>query len=157
MIRSLVLFLALCGTWLLWSGIYEPLLLSLGLGSCLFVIWLSRHLGIITKDTVPVQLGLSILGYWMWLLKEIAQSNFAVIRAILSPKLDISPGFLKFEAENPHDLGQVILGNSITLTPGTVTCDMLQGVLLVHSLDDRDALSGIAAMSRRTLNFSGEN
>lgn len=129
----------------------------MGLGSCLFVIWLSRHLGIITKDTVPVQLGLSILGYWMWLLKEIAQSNFAVIRAILSPKLDISPGFLKFEAENPHDLGQVILGNSITLTPGTVTCDMLQGVLLVHSLDDRDALSGIAAMSRRTLNFSGEN
>ncbi|GEQ96364.1 cation transporter [Iodidimonas gelatinilytica] len=157
MLRSLMLFIALCGTWLLWSGIFEPLLLSLGLASCVFTILLARHLGIVNKNTVPLQLGLSIVTYWLWLLVEIVKSNIAVIKVILSPKLSLNPGFVRLENMSHTDMGRVIFANSITLTPGTVTCDLGDETIFVHCLDKPGAVDGIQDMNRRTAGFKGED
>ena len=38
--RMLVLMIPLVAAWLLWSGIYKPLLLGLGAFSCILVVWL---------------------------------------------------------------------------------------------------------------------
>ena len=48
------------------------------------------------------------------------------------PKLPISPTVVYLEAEPEGPVGQVILANSITLTPGTVTLDVFDNRLLVH-------------------------
>ena len=52
----------------------------------------------------------------------------------MSPKMNISPSVIKLAAEPEGPVGQAILGNSITLTPGTVTLDDHEGELLVHCL-----------------------
>ncbi|MGF1605313.1 MAG: Na+/H+ antiporter subunit E [Rhodothalassiaceae bacterium] len=148
MLRTLVLLIALAVTWLLWSGHYDPFLLTLGTISILLTLYLARRMALIDRSTMPIQLGFGIVTYWGWLLKEIAVSNYRVARAILSPDLRIQPKLHKVDALPSSTLGRVIFGNSITLTPGTVTLDMAGSELMVHALEDPGA-QGFDAMNRR--------
>jgi multicomponent Na+:H+ antiporter subunit E len=74
--------------------------------------------------------------FWAVLLREITVSNVDVVRAILSPRLPIQPHFLRVRTRQSTDLGKVILANSITLTPGTVTVDVQGDELLIHALTE---------------------
>jgi multicomponent Na+:H+ antiporter subunit E len=80
-------------------------------------------------------------------LIEIIKSSFDVAKIVLSPKLPISPTLIEFDAQPQGPIGQAILGNSITLSPGTVTLDVHDGRLQVHCLTREGAqalLSGDA-------------
>ena len=125
--------------WLLWSGIYKPLLIVLGVLSCLLVLVLSRRMGFFEKGVYSLHLIWRLLPFWGWLGKELVASNLQVARIVLSPTLPISPTVVKIEALPEDPVGQAILGNSITLTPGTVTLDDHEGVLLVHCLTEEGA------------------
>lgn len=149
MLRALTLLIALAAAWLLWSGLYKPLIIVFGAISCGLALWIAKRMGTIQRETVPIQLGLAILTYWLWLLKEIAKSNIAVVKAILARDGAKGAGFLDFEAGSSSELAQVILGNSITLTPGTVTCDIHRGRFIVHALDRAEGEAGCAVMNRR--------
>ena len=72
-------------------------------------------------------------------MPEIVKSSFDVARLIVDPKLPISPTIVEFDALPPGPIGQAILGNSITLTPGTVTMDVHDGSLQVHCLTRQGA------------------
>ena len=138
--KSLLLFFFLAGLWLLWSGLYKPIILGLGLASCLFVVWLVRHLDTVDEESIPTGLTLGILPYWGWLLKEIVVSSLQVSRIILSPSLPISPTLIQVQSKARSQVGRVILGNSITLTPGTLTTDIDEhGVISVHALTQAGA------------------
>ena len=66
---------------------------------------------------------------------EIVVSNLQVVASILSPRRNnIQPHFLRVRSRQNTALGQVLLANSITLTPGTVTVGLDNGELLVHAL-----------------------
>ena len=133
--RSLVLAVTLMAVWLLWSGHGEPLLVGFGIFSCLLVVLLSRRMGIIDEETVPVQLGLRpFVRYAPWLVSQIVVANIDVARRILSPKMPIEPALIQVKVTQQGDLGRVIYANSITLTPGTVTIDIDDGWLVVHAL-----------------------
>ena len=73
--------------------------------------------------------------YFWNLLKEIFRCNAAVIRLILSPKLEVEPELHIFRSSLKSDTSRVILANSITLTPGTITCDLEGDRFCVHALD----------------------
>lgn len=138
--RTVVLLFALMLIWLLWSGLYTPLLISLGVVSCLLVVWLVRRFESIDHESVPVHLGLPVLTYWAWLLKEIVVSSIQVSRIILSSKLTIQPQLIEVKSRARSDVGQVIFGNSITLTPGTMTTSISHtGLLTVHALTQEGA------------------
>jgi multicomponent Na+:H+ antiporter subunit E len=62
--RVLMLFGGLAALWLLWSGLYLPLMLSLGLASCLLVVWIVKRFETVDQESVPMQLGLGIITYW---------------------------------------------------------------------------------------------
>jgi len=139
MARTLTLLLSLVAAWLLWSGLYKPLLLGLGVFSCLLVLLLSRRMGLTEAGVFTLDLIPRILGFWAWMFKEIVKSNIEVARIILDPQLRMQPQVVEIEADTKLATGQAILGNSITLTPGTVTLDDFQGKLLVHCLSDASA------------------
>ena len=80
-------------------------------------------------------------GYWWWLLGEIFVSSIEVARLILKPSMPVSPSVVELESQSDSEVGQVILGNSITLSPGTVTLDMYKGRVLVHCLTQESARS----------------
>ena len=123
----------------MWSGHTDPLLVGLGVASCLAVLWLSWALDVLDKSEGPLRLGHRPLLYVPWLLWQIAVANVHVARVILDPRLPIKPQMLRLRGSQRTDLGRVIYGNSITLTPGTVALDVREDRILVHALTETSA------------------
>jgi multicomponent Na+:H+ antiporter subunit E len=132
------LLLVLLVSWVLWSGIYKPLLIWLGLLSCLLSGWLAQRMGFF-RHVLPVHALFRLPAYWWWLLGEVTRSSLEVARVVLSPSLPISPAVVELTTTEASDAGKVILGNSITLSPGTVTIDMHGNRLRVHCLTRESA------------------
>ena len=142
MLQKLGLFVALCVGWILWSGYFKPLLLGLGLASALVCTYLALRMR--KADGEGSQFKIlqhvhQLATYWPWLLLEIAKSNVEVAKIILSGKMNIDPVMIRLKAGQTTEMGQVIYGNSITLTPGTITVDIEDGELLVHALTQSGA------------------
>jgi len=150
LIYGLSLFLVLCLVWWLWSGMAKTLLLVLGGLSCLAVVVITWRMRILDDEGAPLELTLGALLYMPWLLWEIFKANLSVAWRILHPGLPIEPTVIRIKPSQRTELGQVIYGNSITLTPGTVTIDVEGGELIVHALT-REAAEGLrsGAMDRR--------
>ena len=72
--------------------------------------------------------------YAPWLLWEIALSNIHVAYLVLHPRLPVEPSLVEFETSLQSETAQVLLAQSITLTPGTVTVDVSNGMFMVHCL-----------------------
>jgi len=70
--------------------------------------------------------------YLIVLFKEIIKANFDVAYRIIHPKMPIRPGIIVITTELKQDIAKMILANSITLTPGTFTLDILEDNLLIH-------------------------
>ena len=132
--RMLVLLLPLVAAWLLWSGIYKPLLLALGIFSCLLTIYVKHRMEYFETEVFALRVGRRLLGYWLWLAKEVVKSSLDVARIVLSPSLPISPQVVTVKASCEHPVDQAILANSITLTPGTLALDVYKGEITVHAL-----------------------
>jgi multicomponent Na+:H+ antiporter subunit E len=118
------------------------LLLGLGLASTLICTYLALRMR--KADGEGSQFKIlqhvhQLATYWPWLLLEIAKSNMQVAKIILSGKLNIDPVMIRLKAGQATEMGQVIYGNSITLTPGTITVDIEDGELLVHALTQSGA------------------
>lgn len=133
-----VLFALLALSWVLWSGVYKPLVLTLGVLSCLLTVYLAKRMGFFRHRALLVVIP-KLPRYWRWLLREIVVSSFNVARLILKPSLSISPTLVEIEADTGNEVAKVILANSITLSPGTVTLDVHDGRLLVHCLTHETA------------------
>ncbi len=77
-------------------------------------------------------------------LKSLAKSNIEVAKIVLNPKLPINPGIVKLETSLTDEYDKLLLANSITLTPGTITVELKDNFLYIHVLDlkttDRELL-----------------
>jgi multicomponent Na+:H+ antiporter subunit E len=148
---SIVLLAVLLGAaWLLWSGFFKPLLLALGAFSCVLVLIVSYRMHLFDTDFFALRYMSRLLRYWAWLGREVVRSSMGVTRAVLSPGLPISPTVTEFDAHCEHPVDRTILGNSITLTPGTLTLSIDGQRFVVHALTEegaRDIIGG--EMDRR--------
>ena len=78
---------------------------------------------------------LSAVRYGVLLLVEILKANMNVMRIILNRDFEPRPQLVRFSSGLKRDYHRVVLADSITLTPGTITC-MLEGDdFVVHCLD----------------------
>ncbi|MDH5589738.1 MAG: Na+/H+ antiporter subunit E [Gemmatimonadota bacterium] len=132
--RALGLGVILFGFWLALSGHYTPLLLSLGVGSTVLVVYLATRMDVVDHEGIPLHIGGRFWVYFPWLLKEIFVANVHVARIILSPGLPIHPLLVHYRSSQKTDLGRAIYANSITLTPGTITMSVDGQDLEIHSL-----------------------
>ena len=137
--RMLVLLVPLAAAWLLWSGIYKPLLLALGAFSCMLTIYIKHRMKYFETEVFALRFGRRLIGYWLWLAKEVVKSSLDVARIVLSPSLPISPEVVTIKASCKHPVDQAILANSITLTPGTLALDVYKGEIIVHALTSEGA------------------
>lgn len=133
-IHVISLFIVLAALWLMNSGIYNGLLLSLGLVSVCFCIWISLRMGIIDDESQPLHLSHKLPGYYLWLTKKVIKSNIDVLVLIWRGPGAISPCVAILPCDQQSELSRVIYANSITLTPGTVAMDLGDDTVLVHSL-----------------------
>jgi multicomponent Na+:H+ antiporter subunit E len=135
---SILLVMALI--WMLNSGLYTPLLLSLGALSVLLVVWIAHLMDVVDHESQPVHLTMRLPFYYAWLIKQLLLSNIDVVKRIWLGNRSISPSMAVLPVSQRTDMGRVIYANSITLTPGTVAIDVEGDSVLVHSL----TASGIA-------------
>ena len=149
--RIIVLVIALTALWLLLSGYFDkPLLLIFGAGSVAFAAWLAHRAHVLDSEGIPGAVFPGILGYMFWLSIEVGKANLIVARHALAVEPKLSPKL--FLVPNPPrtSVGKVIFGNSITLTPGTVTVDLREDEILVHGLtEELSDEDGIRAMGDR--------
>jgi multicomponent Na+:H+ antiporter subunit E len=97
------------------------------------------------------------MAYLPWLFYQIVMANLHVAKMVLHPKMPIEPRVIDFKTKLESNLALTTLGNSITLTPGTITVDIRDGKYFVHALTDKvaeDLLSG--EMENRVASIYGE-
>ena len=103
-----------------------------------------------------MHLGLRPIGYAIWLIEEILRANVEVARLIVDRQLPLRPRLICVHAQQATELGRVILANSITLTPGTVSVDMRGDRIWVHALSFGDAEEDLSGdMNRRVSGLEG--
>lgn len=156
-VRLVSLTLILFAFWLLLSGHYTGLLITLGVISAVATAALAARMAILDREGHPIGLlPRALLSYWPWLIKEIAISAWQVSKIIVDPKLPISPTLLKVSGSQKTDTGIATYGNSITLTPGTVTVGVRGSDIAVHALT-REGADAVAegTMDRRVSRFEG--
>ena len=69
------------------------------------------------------------------LVREIIKANFEVIRMITSSRYEIEPAVVRFKTDLKTSFTRILLANSITLTPGTITVSLENDEYVVHCLD----------------------
>ena len=150
-VRLAMTGIILLALWLLMSGIYKPLVIFFGVASVLLAVFVVRRMDSVDGDHLEVRLKpIAFLGYFGWLLVEIAKSNWAVTRMILSRSMPMRQHLFRAPYSQSSELGQVVFANSITLTPGTISVEVEDGEFLVHALDYADdTLDGLAEMDAR--------
>ena len=131
--KSFILFFILFSLWLLISGHYNVLIVSLGIISCAFCVYVAKRGKLIDDEGLPIFFMPRLLNYLIWLFKEILKSNLATGKVIINGKVE--PETFTVKASQVTDVAKVTYANSITLTPGTVTTKVHKDVFEVHALN----------------------
>jgi multicomponent Na+:H+ antiporter subunit E len=127
---------AALGLWWVLSGHGDWLMLSLGLGSSLFTVYLASRMLAIDQEAHRFVINRDLVTYWGWLARAIISSNLYVARHVVSVPLQISPTLIRLRTGPKTEVGMATLANSITLTPGTVSLDVdvESRAIAVHAL-----------------------
>ena len=143
-IKALLLFVFYFVIWLLLSGHYDPLLLTLGVLSCITCLYVTWKAKFIDQEGLPLHLLIRLPIYTVWLFKEIIKANIDTAKIIIFNNPD--PQNFRVKSSQQTEAGKVTYANSITLTPGTVTTELDGDVLEVHALSSDmadDVKSGV--------------
>ena len=69
------------------------------------------------------------------LFLHVVRANLDVAYRVLHPALPIRPGIVRAHTSLESPAGRVLLANSITLTPGTLSVDLVGDVLYIHRIN----------------------
>ena len=122
--------------WFLLIGSYTQQELIAGLlvstlGSWITVSRTSLFASVRLNLLAPV----SLLLYLLVFFKQLLIANLDMARRVVSPGLPINPGVVTVKTGLTSRLGKLLLANSITLTPGTLSVDVTGDELVVHWID----------------------
>jgi multicomponent Na+:H+ antiporter subunit E len=78
---------------------------------------------------------LGLLSYIWYFFVALIKANFDLAKRVVSKDMKLHPDVVEIKTTMRSDLGKLFLANSITLTPGTLTVDVVGDSLLVHWID----------------------
>ncbi|MBC7125159.1 MAG: Na+/H+ antiporter subunit E [Bacteroidales bacterium] len=136
-IRNVVnLFVLLFLIWLLLTGTFELISLILGvLIAGILALAFGKNSNVFGRFRLTPKVFVYSVIYLFVLIWEIVKSNIDVALRVINPKLPINPGIVKVKTRLKSPMGRMILANSITLTPGTLTIDIDDDELYIHWID----------------------
>ena len=132
------MFFLLLALWLLLNGRVTLEVLLIGVFFSAVLYWASyKLLGLRPKwELSLLRRSVKAFKYLLLLVWNVLVSNAQVMAIILSPKAKkLKPQLVWFDSPVKTNLGEVILANSITLTPGTYTVHLSGDEFCVHALD----------------------
>jgi multicomponent K+:H+ antiporter subunit E len=91
-------------------------------------------------------LGLQLFGLFS---RELLVANLDQARLVLGRPSEIRPRWVRFETHLQTASARTVLGALISLTPGTLTCDLEGKTLLIHALNASSDEEAVASIRRR--------
>lgn len=130
---TIVIFIILLGIWLILNNSVEQEILLSGIGISLFLsLILCRHCAIFNDIRLSPKTFVYTIIYLFVFSFELLKANIDIARRVLTPSLPINPGIVKAQTVLKSKMARIILANSITLTPGTLTIDLIDDTLYIH-------------------------
>ncbi len=138
--QRITLLLLLVVMWISLSGAYskEPVIFFGALVSIALVLWvvfrMDRAVGRPSPRPELAGFLMRLPRYFTFLITRVISANIRVTQLLLLERVTPFPRLVRMEVGAQTVLGKLVLANSITLTPGTVTLDLRAGEILVHAL-----------------------
>ena len=153
-------FVLLLTTWLILSGRFDGLHVGLGVLSSAIVAYTSRDM-VLRGNEKGLDLGVPFrfASYTAWFMVEMVRANLQVLQIAFAMDVEehLSPCVVEFETRLTKPISRLILANSITLTPGTVTITVDGSRFQVHALT-REMGAGLPGeMEKRVAAILGED
>ena len=132
------MFLIFFLSWIIFNGQITTEILIFGVVIAAAVFWfVCKFMDYSLKKELKMYRSIGFfLWYFLVLLKEIVVANVDVIKRVYTVEETMEPVIVKFKVNLKSDMTRVILANSITLTPGTITVALEENEYTVHCLDE---------------------
>lgn len=163
-VHMVVLALVLFAFWMALSGRTETKFVVYGIITAVVTTWITYPLLLIPNKDGSRRyyvFGVSFpkaVAYFFWLMWQLVLANIDVLLATTSQELDIDPKVVRFRFRTDNPMASVVLANSITLTPGTVTMNVTDdGLYEIHALTV-GAAAGVldGGMQKKVADLYGE-
>jgi multicomponent Na+:H+ antiporter subunit E len=131
------MYVLIFAVWLILNGkvTIEICCFGLVISAALFY-FMCRFMGYSMKKELLIWRLLPLMvQYFGVLVAEIVKANLVVLKIVLNPLVQPEPALVYFDTELRSELAKVMLANSITLTPGTITVSVEDNHYCVHCLD----------------------
>ena len=164
LVHKLAMFVVLFGFWMVLSGRTETKFVVYGLITAIVTTWVTYPLLLVPNKDGSKRyfvFGVSIpkfIMYFFWLMWQLVLANIDVLLATTAQELDIDPKVVRFYFRADNPMASVVLANSITLTPGTVTINVTDdGLYEIHALT-KGAAAGVldGSMHKKVADMYGE-
>ena len=132
------MFFVYFALWVVLNGKWTTEIAAFGVAFAAIAYFFScRFMGFSLKTDLRMFCGLvKAVRYGWMLLGEIFKANLTVMRMVLDLDFEPKPQLVRFNSGLEKEHHRVMLANSITLTPGTITCLLEGDEFLVHALDE---------------------
>ncbi|MCF7925445.1 MAG: Na+/H+ antiporter subunit E [Candidatus Izimaplasma sp.] len=128
-------FLVLFVIYILLAGFVIDELILGALIAMILTLIIARYVDYKIDVKLPYRLAVFGFVYIPVFIWQLILSNIDVAKRVLSIQIPLNPGFVKIKTELKGDFAKLILANSITLTPGTLSVDIKGDTLYIHTVD----------------------
>lgn len=130
-----MIFIIIFLLWIIFNGRITTEIVLLGLLLAGAVTWFDEKYIGHNNLNVSLKRLPALIDYLFTLIVEIIKANIIMIKITLAPKLEFEPCIIYFKTDLKEQFTKVLLANSITLTPGTITASLEGDTYCVHCLD----------------------
>lgn len=123
--------------WIIFNGniTLEIIIFGLVIATAMFAFMCNFMDYSVKKEINVYKKSIWFFAYIMILIREIIKANLAIIPRILTIEEEMDPVIVKFKTNLKSDFTKMLLANSITLTPGTITVALEDDEYTIHCLD----------------------
>ncbi len=131
---------AVISTSIVLLGIWFSLTLSTNIQEITLGVVVSLIIAIATHGTLTGNLFtllnprkcLAAINYVLFFLGQMVKANIDIFFRIFRPVIPIRPGIVRADLTLKSERARAIVANSITLTPGTITIDIIGDEIFIH-------------------------
>ena len=131
--KPIGLFATLLLFWLLLNGSLAIESVAIGvLVAGLVALTLSANVSYLSGYRFTAASLAATVAYIAYFLKELVKANLAMATLVLTPSLPVRPAIVRVRTSLKNPIARLLLANSITLTPGTLSVEMKGEWLYIH-------------------------
>jgi len=134
--RLLFWTVLLFGMWMILTANIQVANIFIGLGVSFSIALF--YVKMFSNEKVEMINPYYLLVYVLILIKNLITSNLQIAKRTLSPDMKLNPAIVAVKTELKSDWKKLLLANSITLTPGTLTLDIKEDMLYIHIIECKD-------------------